>query len=120
MPTANLPIVKIGTLYYIPIDAPQVRVSLDDFSPERGHETGSEATIVDYSTQDRMSRSSDQDFIVAQVPFYNNGDTRTMDDVIDGELQRVYTYLHQKGLVPTTVLPQVILTQPFALALQHT
>lgn len=117
MATNDLPIVKMGTLYFIPIDEPKQRVDLSDFAPEDTslyHGT----SIVDFSTQDQFRMSMDsQDYLVVKIPPLNNGDMRNMEDIIN-ELERVYRYLSVKGVVPFVEYPGVVPVDPFAMVPQ--
>lgn len=117
MTTTNLPVIRIGTLYFIAINEPMPGTDLSDFSNEHSHLFGN-AEIVADSTQDPFTMIDDQDYIVVQIPFFRNGEQLNRDDVIDGQLRRTLEYLHQKGLRADAIFPGVIERKSFNFDLQ--
>jgi len=119
MTTTDMPIMRIGTLYYIPIDAPVGQLlDLSDFSPDDDLVTSDGAVIIDYSTPRQPYSTSGQAYVAVQISFFHNGDALSLEEVADGELQRVYAYLYKKGLVSTMEYPGVESLEPFNLVAQ--
>lgn len=118
MSTMHNPIVRIGSLYYIPIEASDQLIDLNDFSNGEDTRYDDGAQIVDCSTSSDRYATSHQAYVVVQILPFLNGEEQTLDGYVDRELRRVYEYLYGKGLVPNAVFNGVVSSDPFSQVLQ--
>lgn len=117
MATIDSPIIRIGSLYFIPVDIPSHRIDLSDFSNEHSEKFG-DAIIVDHSDQDPYRMIEDQQYVVVSIPFFRNGERLTLKEVAAGELRRTLVYLHDKRLRENDSLPDIKSRKDFSFDLQ--
>lgn len=118
MSTIDNPIVRIGSLYYIPVEDSEELIDLCDFADGEDTQYDEGAQFIEYSTASDRHATSGQSYAVFQIIPARNGEILILEDVIDGELRRVYEYLHGKGLVPLVEYPGIVSNDPFTRVLQ--
>jgi hypothetical protein len=112
MNLSRFPIVKIGSLYYIPVKIPKHKIIvLNDYAPEEkvGYFG---ATFVDASWYDQFLVYDAQEYVTVHIPRLDNGKERTRLDILH-ELEFVYDYLFGKELVPSADPPEMVTKEPF-------
>jgi hypothetical protein len=112
MESSRLPILKIGSLYYISVEIPTGRiVVLNDYAPE--DKVGYfGATFVDASWMDQFLVYDAPEYVTVHIPRLDDGKERTRLDILH-ELESVYEYLFNKGLVSTPTPPAMETKEPF-------
>lgn len=118
MSTIDSPIVRIGSLYYIPVEESDELIDLCDFADGEDTQYDECAQFIEHSTASDRHATSGQSYAVFQIIPARNGEMLILDDVIDGELRRVYEYLHEKGLTSSTAYPGIASNDPFSRVLQ--
>ncbi len=88
-------IVKIGTLYFIPVSSSTLGVDLTDLTTP-AHPDG--PFLVCTSADDQFHNAEHGHWVVFEIPRQNNGVIRSADDV-RSELQQIYAALDAKNLL---------------------
>lgn len=118
MSTIDNPIIRIGSLYYIPVEDSDELIDLCDFADGEDTQYDEGAQFIEHSTAGDRHATSGQSYAVFQIIPARNGEMLILEDVINGELRRAYEYLREKGLVPLAEYPGIVASDPFTRVLQ--
>lgn len=117
--TEDLQIVKIGTLYFFPVNRAVQPIDFDGFEdPDDINIDYGQPRLVCTSTNDQFHHDDDaHHWVVAEIPALKNGERRDLNDIIEA-VAFVYGYLFEKGLTSISDYPGVIIGDPFDLISQ--
>ncbi|MES2631135.1 MAG: hypothetical protein V4611_04200 [Patescibacteria group bacterium] len=117
MPTIDKQIILVQNVFFVPVDKPEEPVDLSDFSNEHSEKFG-DAIFLDLPEADMFQLIDGQYYIATEIPFFRNGESLNLDEVINGQLRRTVEYLHGKGLREDTIFPGLIVQESFGFDLQ--